>query len=191
MGARVYIPTLGRFLSIDAVEGGTDNNYADVNDPVNDFDLDGNSWLGDMWNNTKKAVVQGAKWAWKNREGIAMVASIGLMFVPGVGAAVGVARVAALAYKAVSTVRVVHTAARLSSIAAKAKNAVSYVKSIRNIQIHGPHHYWKHPGGINGKVWMRHVQINRYKAPSTHLPFGPMYKYKNGIKGPKGRILWK
>lgn len=41
MGARVYLPILGRFLQVDPVEGGTDNNYVYANDPVNEFDLDG------------------------------------------------------------------------------------------------------------------------------------------------------
>lgn len=42
MGARVYIPGLGRFLSVDPVQGGTPNNYVNLTDPANDFDLSGN-----------------------------------------------------------------------------------------------------------------------------------------------------
>ena len=41
MGARVYIPGLGRFLSVDPIEGGTENNYVYSNEPVGSPDLDG------------------------------------------------------------------------------------------------------------------------------------------------------
>jgi len=45
MGARVYIPVLGRFLSVDSVQGGTENNYVYPLDPVNDSDIAGTfSW---------------------------------------------------------------------------------------------------------------------------------------------------
>jgi RHS repeat-associated protein len=42
MGARTYIPQLGRFLQVDPVDGGSANAYDYANqDPVNQFDLDG------------------------------------------------------------------------------------------------------------------------------------------------------
>jgi RHS repeat-associated protein len=44
MGARSYMPILGRFLQVDPVDGGSANAYDYVNqDPLNVFDLDGTS----------------------------------------------------------------------------------------------------------------------------------------------------
>ena len=54
MGARVYIPGLGRFLQVDPIQGGTANNYVYVVDPVNDFDLNGMWSLKNAFASLKK-----------------------------------------------------------------------------------------------------------------------------------------
>src|SRR5690606_2578912 len=43
MGARVYMPALGRLLQVDPVLGGTENDYTYPQDPNNFYDLNGES----------------------------------------------------------------------------------------------------------------------------------------------------
>lgn len=45
MGARVYLPSTGRFLSVDPVRGGTQNDYVYPVDPVNGNDFSGKFML--------------------------------------------------------------------------------------------------------------------------------------------------
>jgi hypothetical protein len=61
MGARVYIPSLGRFLQVDPVDGGTLNGYVYVADPINASDYNGQWGFGDLFSaivNVVKAVIK-------------------------------------------------------------------------------------------------------------------------------------
>jgi RHS repeat-associated protein len=67
MGARVYLPGIGRFASVDPVDGGTENRYVYPADPVNYVDLNGEfAFLAPAaWMVGRMAVQQAAKYAAK------------------------------------------------------------------------------------------------------------------------------
>lgn len=76
MGVRFYNAARGLFTSLDPVPGGNDTAYTYPNDPINQYDLDG------QWGRWKKWAKKGWKWAKRNKMNIALgVAG----FVPGVG----------------------------------------------------------------------------------------------------------
>jgi RHS repeat-associated protein len=72
MGARQYVPSLGRFLEADPVPGGCANDYAYVSgDPVNSSDLTGElqsckaaSWVGDGGTFTLRWMPDIARYEW-------------------------------------------------------------------------------------------------------------------------------
>ena len=86
MGARVYVPSIGRFTQVDPVDGGTSNNYVYPLDPANEFDLSGEFGFSEAWH-----------WAAKHRDALITGASIGACLVATAGACVAVTVAAAVA----------------------------------------------------------------------------------------------
>ncbi len=90
MGARTYLPQIGRFAQTDPVQGGTPNSYVYPTDPVNDFDLTG-MW---SWNDAKNGAKNAWNWAGKNADTIsasAAVVGLGACIIATAGICAGVA----------------------------------------------------------------------------------------------------
>jgi hypothetical protein len=95
----VYIPSLGRFLSVDRIEGGTLNSYIYASDPINFFDLSGQDMWSDMGNAIGGAVNNTASFVVNNWQAIAVGTAIGVgcAATAGIGCAIGVGALAGAA----------------------------------------------------------------------------------------------
>jgi RHS repeat-associated protein len=68
MGARPYHPSIGRFLTIDPIEGGSCNDYDyTCQDPLNNLDLDGKMALPGFEGDCYSRLEQGCSASWQER----------------------------------------------------------------------------------------------------------------------------
>ncbi|MEV2273752.1 RHS repeat protein [Nonomuraea africana] len=191
MGARLYNPITGRFLQVDPVEGGGDNDYAYPSDPISQADLDGR-----IWNWVKKAAKAAVNYVKKNPLDAALTVA-SFVPIPGLQQAAWVARGVRAGVAAVKALN--HAAKAKVGVRLAARNGGNRV-TVTNAR--GKTHY-DVAGKAHGPVKTPHKVFQprnprspsgwgkpeRKASPMTWRDMNKARRHikKNGPQGSKGR----
>ena len=173
MGAKQYVPILGRFLSVDPVVGGNANAYNYPNDPINASDING-------------------MWSWDDTLNVAFLVLTVIDFIPGID--IGSVSL----HGAILGVRAASAASRIAKVAEAARFAAQDSRLVgENSRLFGNYTVGvkgtpKAPGGFFNKSQAL-VKVG-WRKGNGHAYFGissKLIKFSRGhIPIIKGRILY-
>jgi RHS repeat-associated protein len=177
MGARPYSPLLGRFLSVDPVEGGSANDYDYVHaDPINETDLDGKCpWCLAVLAFVARTVVRPAA-TWVTRTAMPWVART---VVPAVTRALSAAAVkvgAFVARRVVTRLRYTNTALKSFGMRPYQDSRMFIREIMRSQAMRDPRGAWgavawSVRGTYNGRHGVYELVVNPWKRRIYHFLF--------------------
>ena len=158
MGARQYIPLLGRFLTTDPVAGGNVNDYVYQNDPINNTDIIG-------------------MWSWDDTFAVAMIVLTVIDFIPGLDIGSLALQGVMLGVRAASIASKLEKASEVARFAAQNSKLIGEDSKLFGNFTMGRANVPRPPGGLLNRRsastklgWSRDHNGAVFRLSSKHLP---------------------